>query len=423
MIGLVSGVVVVVAAVLVVVFVVVPKSGGGATPPAAGASHPPAVQPGNEPGVLLHQQAGTGPAVSVNQTPVFSACDVLPLNVVEAAGIRMDPQYTVFDFGADHDTTATPSTFDAFIYGGGQAGTGISNCDYPGLNQKDLIAPELYQAPQDVARTSQEFLQYAADEGGTQRTDRGYAVWTVPNKTDANSWQVGIIGQRNWVNLVIGLNGGSYHGRTPQQVLDGFVSTIVTNLATGPTAPARYSYDKPYAGVPDPCTLFTNDEFRSLTAADSLLVNRTLQFGEREVDPDPGVGLPNAHYLVTGCERNTLSSITENYQSDGPGFGLNAAFDIYRTVDEAKTGEYVECDPRSSAAKVFGPSIQEDVKIGDGRVCYPNEGGRQWRLVFRSGRTVVFLSNIAVTSTGPLDQQARAFVPVGQRIAAAVANM
>jgi hypothetical protein len=98
-------------------------------------------------------------------------------------------------------------------------------------------------------------------------------------------------------------------------------------------------------------------------------------------------------------------------------------FDIYRTVDEAKTGEYVECDPRSSAAKVFGPSVQENVQIGDGRVCYPNEGGRQWRPAFRSGRTVVFLSTIAVTSTGPLDQQARAFVPMGQQIAAAVANM
>ncbi|HEX4725659.1 MAG TPA: hypothetical protein VH333_24320 [Pseudonocardiaceae bacterium] len=423
MIGLIGGIAVVVAAVLVVVFVVVPRSGGGATPPAAVSSHPPAGQPDDEPGVLLRQQVGTGPAVSVNQTPVFNACDVLPLRVVEAAGIRMDPQYTVFDFGADHDTTVTQSTFGAFIYTGGQAGTGISNCDYPGLDQKDLISPALYQAPQDVAQTSQQFLQYAADEGGSHRTEGGYAVWTVPNKTDANSWQVGIIGKQNWVNLVIGLNGGSYHGHTPQQVLDGFVSTIVTNLAKGPTAPATYSYAKPYAGVTDPCVLFTNDEFRSLTAADSLLVNRTLQFGEREVDPDAGVGLSDAHYIVTGCERNTLSSITENYQSDGPGFGLKVDFDVYRSVDEAKTGEYVECDPRSSAAKVFGPSIQEDVKIGDGRVCYPNEGGRQWRLVFRSGRTVVFLSDIAVTTTGPLDQQARAFVPVGQRIAAAVAKM
>jgi hypothetical protein len=423
MIGLISGVAVIVAAVLVVVFVVVPKTGGRSTPPAATGSHPPAGRPDNEPGVLLRQQSGTGPAVSVNQTPVFNACGVLPLGVVEAAGIRMDPQFTVFDFGADHDTTATQSTFGPFIYTGGQAGTGISNCDYPGLSQKDLIESMLYQAPQDVGRTSQQFLQYAADEGGTSRTDRGYAVWTVPNKTDANSWQVGIIGQQNWVNLVIGLNGGSYHGNTPQQVLDGFISTVVTNLTKGPTAPARYSYDKPYADVKDPCALFTNDEFRSLTAVDSLLVNRTLQFGERGVDSDPGVGLPNAHYIVTGCERNTLSSITENYQSDGPGFGLKVDFESYRTVDEAKTGEYVECDPRSSAAKVFGPSIQENVQIGDGRVCYPNEGGRQWRLAFRSGRTVVFMSNIAVTSTAPLDQQAHAFVPVGQQIAAAVANM
>ncbi len=217
MIGLISGAAVIVAAVLVVVFVVVPRTGGGSTPTAAGGSRPPVSRPDNEPGVLLHQQAGTGPAVSVNQTPVFDACDVLPLSVVEAAGIRMDPQYTVFDFGADHDTTVTQSTFGAFIYGGGQAGTGISNCDYPGLNQKDLISPQLYQAPQDVAQTSQQFLQYAADEGGTDRTDRGYAVWTVPNKTDANSWQVGIIGKQNWVNLVIGLNGGAYHGRTPSR--------------------------------------------------------------------------------------------------------------------------------------------------------------------------------------------------------------
>jgi hypothetical protein len=35
------------------------------------------------------------------------------------------------------------------------------------------------------------------------------------------------------VNLVIGLNGGSSHGQTPQQVLNGFVSTIVTNLTKG----------------------------------------------------------------------------------------------------------------------------------------------------------------------------------------------
>jgi hypothetical protein len=86
MIGLISGVAVIVAAVLVVVFVVVPRTGGGSTPPAAGGGRPPASPPDNEPGVLLHQQVGTGPAVSVNQTPVFNACDVLPLRVVEARG-------------------------------------------------------------------------------------------------------------------------------------------------------------------------------------------------------------------------------------------------------------------------------------------------------------------------------------------------
>jgi hypothetical protein len=260
-------------------------------------------------------------------------------------------------------------------------------------------------------------------QGSTQRTEGGMTVLTVPDDTDKNSWQVGITdGTKYFAKLVLSFKGKGYR-ESPQKMSDDFVTTVIKNLQASPLPAPQYTYVAPYTQAPDPCSVFTAEEFTALTGQPDAIVNREFQFGEREIDPDPGIKLPNGFYTTSSCERDTIGSVTED-SADGPEYGLHVDFEFFRTVDQARTGMYAECDPRSSGADVFGPSVQVNIKLGDDRVCYPDEGRNDWRLTFRTGRTIIFMQNVAQLQKSQLQEQAtQVFAPVAQRLIAAVAGI
>lgn len=427
--GLIGGTAVLVAVILVLVFVVIPggrsdhvtgQAEAAGAGPAGGSGANPASVGGR--GIYLRQQPGDQPPPNWNSTTVTSACAVLPLNEVIKAGETFDGAYDVIDVGVPHDTTSSTSV-DSLIYDAGGGSDGLTNCDYPGQDNKDVISLELFQAPENVADQISEFQQYGEDtKGTTQRSEGGMTVLTVPNDTEPNSWQVGIVdGSKYFAKLVLLFKGSGYP-HTPQQMTDDFVTTVIGNLKRSPLPAPTYHYVAPYTQVPDPCSLFTAADFTSLTGQQDDIANREFQFGEREIDPDPGINLPDGFYTQTSCERDTLGAVTEN-ESDGPAYGLHLDFEIYRTAQQARTGMYAECDPRSSGAKIFGPSVQVNMKLGDDRVCYPDEGRNDWRLTFRSGRTIIYMQNVAMLQKSQLQDQAmNVFAPVATQIAAEVAN-
>ncbi|HEY1571926.1 MAG TPA: hypothetical protein VGG05_11310 [Pseudonocardiaceae bacterium] len=427
--GLIGGAAVLVALVLVVVFVVVP---GGRSDQVSGQAEAAGAGGGSDggnggppaDGVYLTQQPGTRPPPKWNSTPITNACAVLPLSEVLKEGITFDGAYELFDVGVPHDVQSV-SKVGAIIYDAGGGSDGITNCLYPGDSNTDDIVVQVFQAPEAVADAISAFNIISTDTAGSEKqTVGGWQVVTVPLKDDKNSWQVGFTdtGHKYFAELDITLRKAGYAGHTPQQVIADFATTIRQNLDKSPLPAPTYHYAAPYAQVPDPCDLFTADDFTTLTGKQDDIVNRKFQFGERGVNPDPGINLPDANYTEMSCERDTIGAVTES-ASDGDAFGIHVDVEVFRNAQQARTGMYAECDPRSSGAKVFGPSVQVSLKIGDDRVCFPDEGRNDWRMTFRSGRVVIFMQNVAMLQKSQLQNEANVFAPTARQMAAQVAGL
>lgn len=426
--GLIGGAAVLVAVILVVVFVVVPGGRSDQISGQAEAAGAGSTGGGNgglpADGVYLTQQPGTQPPPTWNSTPITNACAVLPLSEVTKEGIRFDGSFNVIELAVPHDVQSV-STVGAVIYDAGGGSDGITNCLYPGDSNTDIVNLEVFQVPEKVADAISQFDIISTDTAGSaKKTENGWQVVTVPLKDDKNAWQVGMTdaGHKYFAELDITLKKPSYAGHTKQQVIDDFVTTILHNLDGSPLPAPTYHYAAPYSQVPDPCNLFTPDDFTTLTGKQDDIVDRQFQFGERGINPDPGINLPNANYTQMSCERDTIGAVTES-PSDGDAYGIHLDFEVYRNAQQARTGMYAECDPRSSGAKIFGPSVQVSVTIGDDRVCFPDEGRNDWRMTFRSGRTVIFMQNVAMLQKSQLQNEANVFAPVARQIAAQVAGL
>lgn len=428
--GLIGGAAVVVAVILVVVFVVVPggrsdqisgqaeAAGAGS----AGGSGRSAAEPAD--GVYLTQAPGTQPPPKWNSTPVTNACAVLPLSAVTKEGIKFDGSYDIFDVGIPHDVQSVPK-FGDIIYDAGGGSDGITNCLYPGDGNTDDIDVEVFQEPETVEDAISLFNIISTDTAGSvKQTIGGWQVVTVRLKDDKDAWNVGLTdtGHKYFAKLTITLKKPSYAGHTPQQVVADLATVMRQNLDKSPLPAPTYHYAAPYSQVPDPCDMFTADDFTSLTGKQDDVVDRQYQMGERGVAADQGINLPQGFYTQMSCERDTIGAVTES-PSDGDAFGIHVDVEVYRNAQQARTGMYAECDPRSSGAKIFGPSVQVSLQIGDDRVCFPDEGRNDWRMTFRSGRVIIFMQNVAMLQKSQLQNEANIFAPVARQIAAQVAGL
>ena len=76
------------------------------------------------------------------------------------------------------------------------------------------------------------------------------------------------------------------------------------------------------------------------------------------------------------------------------------------------------CTLFTKDGRMFGPPIDIPTRIGDGRVCMPNTGRGNRRLVFRVGRTVVYLHNWLYADATDLNALTAELTPVARSIAA-----
>jgi hypothetical protein len=230
---------------------------------------------------------------------------------------------------------------------------------------------------------------------------------------DPLQWQVSLFADDYWALLLMKTTQKTYRAGSPQDVVSKLVDGIAANLQRGPTGPAGFAYRPgPYEGFPDPCTLFTREDFRQLYGVDDVgRVFRGLTAGDQPVNDDAGNLM--ARYIRITCSRKAMGKTFAD--DDAP--GLEVEFQVTPDAEQAARLEWVHCDPKSGATKAFGPPLAIPTKIGDGRVCMPNEGRPNRRLAFRAGRTMVFLHNWLYSDATDLPALATKLAPLAQTIA------
>src|SRR2546421_4116880 len=208
----------------------------------------------------------------------------------------------------------------------------------------------------------------------------------------------------------------TYPAGGPHDVVTKLVDVTVANLQCGPTGPASFAYgDGPYQGFPDPCTLFTRADFHQLFGVDDVgRVSRALTAGDQPLTED---GKVTARYIRITCSRKAMG----NTFADDNAPGLEVEFQVFPDAEQAARMEFARCDPRSSA-NPFGPPLAIPTKIGDGRVCMPNEGRPNRRLAFRAGRTIVLLHNWLYSDATDLNVLASKLTPLAQTLAGRLEN-
>lgn len=361
----------------------------------------------NEPGkdIFLAHQPGTGPPLRLGATAAYDACTVLPVSAVRDIGIELDPYFMVMHDHLERDTPtdATAAMTDL---------KGFTNCTWTGVD-KQFVTLKIYQPPYSDDRDRTGRLEFQQRQGAKEESVRGLKKYTVHGgNNDPKDWQVTLFADDYWAQLTMMTKHDTYRAGSPQDVVDTLIDGIAENLLRGPTAPSTFSYSGPYAGFPDPCTLYTREDFRATHGVDDTgRVTRGVTGGDQELRGDSG---ERARYIRISCDRRALGKGFSD--PDAP--ALKVEFHVYPDAEQASLGDFGMCDPKSSGAKVFGPPLEIKTKIGDGRVCMPNIGRDNDPLVFRAGRTLVYLYNWLLAEAKDRNALAAKLTPAAQAIAA-----
>lgn len=396
--------------------VVVPVTLGGnvvisGTPVAAqssGAQCPPAKTAASQQGVFLTMRPGSGAPLKWGATPIYDACTILPLYYLVNSGFLVQQPYDIFVDRPARGNRGGPGYSQS-----NTASRGVTSCSYPGHNAGDRVALQILQKPFND-HDDFSILHLHDDKGKTRHTRSGALVHVVHMDDEQYGWTVNIVTPRASAELVVVLGKQYYGDASRKKTLHTFVQRIVAQLGKPPRPPVSISYKGPYQGTADPCSLFTARDFHTLfDTSDDTHPHRRYRLGERDLVPDPGVDLPEGHYTQIRCQRFSVAA--DEFDKDAP--AMEIQFDVYRSNKQSRTGLYAECDPRSSGADAFGPSVQLKEKIGDSRACFPDEGRNDWRLVFRSGNTVVFLNIWQHVPRSALAHRAKLLTPLARKIA------
>lgn len=356
------------------------NSGGGA--PNAGA------QPGQS-GTLLRQTPGAGSPRNWGSTPVYDACTILPMQQVLDTGIPLEPGSKSYADRVEHDTAGGPGQSHVT-----DVAHGLTNCLYMGTHS-DQVSLEILQAPFNTSDDFDLARGFGAYKTGNYHSQGGFIVYTPPNTP---GWQPGqstvyIFHQTAndmGARLGLWLNNPSYNGKSQTDVINSFVNTVITALNKPPVAASTTSYISPYDTMPDPCTLFTRDDFKQILGGldDDGRPHAEYQQGQQTLAADPGTNAPGGNYIVTSCERATVKADT----TGGGGPGFYTEFDVFQTPALAQQVLAASCSPAPGTSR-NPPPIPVDTKIGDGQTCFTDSGKNLYPLVFMSGRTVVRLQD------------------------------
>jgi hypothetical protein len=356
----------------------------------------------NPPGkdVFITHRPGEGTPFRLGATASYDACTVLPLSALREAGIELDPYPEVRQDFMERDAPGDPAQARMLL-------EGLSNCTWPGIHEQ-TVTLQIFQPPfsHDRDRTSR--LEFLKRNGAKDESVRGLRVFTNHGgNNEPKQWQVSLFADAYWALLLIRTTGSA------QDVVTKLVDGIAANLRRGPTAPATLAYGpSPYKAFPDPCTLFSREDFRQTYGVDDVgRVSRRLTAGDQLLKDD---NEKLARYVRITCSRKAMGTTF----ADDNAPGLEVEFNVFPDADQAARMESARCDPASSAAKVFGPPLAISTKIGDGRACMPNEGRPNRRLTFRAGRTIVLLHNWLYSEATDLNALATKLTPLARTLAA-----
>jgi len=383
----------------------------GIPAPAGPSSTPPA----SPPGVLLHQQPGTGAPHQFGGVPAYDACTVLPLDVVAAAGVPFD-----LDLSSPAELQSARLTEDAADDPNGRGAlsdAGISQCQYPG--QHDLLLTfTIHQAPFDVPESQASHERSLQKEGAKEATVGGFRMLSAGHTDPIRSQSTMIFGQGFYATLDL------LPGHEPDTLRDELVRRAAERLHAPPTGPATYTYSGDFAHVRPPCEIFTSADFK-----------QALGFGT-DGRPVEGYALATSH-TVPAADSGTTGHIEalevttsckqENQAAANSGVGTTPAQAItikltnYLTAQMATEANDYDCAPGKGYRRPFGEPKPIPFSVGDGLSCLFNMGSVQSPLTFKSGRTTVQMTFFDPAGLGDNPTAIRVSSTAAQAVAAKLA--
>ncbi|TWG08336.1 hypothetical protein [Saccharopolyspora dendranthemae] len=354
--------------------------------------------------VALAQVPGTGTPGSYGGTPMFDACEFVPLDAMDNLGLTPTPEMAVlhnyFDGDVPPDRTVEEDTLAPGV------------CGYVFPNQSGVTI-EVYQPP--YSAPDRMVRAQPSPEDGPITQDRGFNVQNYYDETN-NWWDVRVARPDLVVRATVegprDNNGArSKSGLEGKPIADALIQPMLAKAAAGPTPHRQYEFTGRYAGQKDACEVF------SAPAVESVL--------HKPVKPQAfanyfaGDSVMNefdqsvSYRVQTKCSRKTL---TEGGMI-GEGKG-QAKITLSTWQDEkgASTRQTALCRDTIMGVKPVPVPLQ----IGDGPVCATQHGPNAILLNFKVGRATAEIS-VSDALPDPL-QEAQRLEPLAQEVAAQLAK-
>lgn len=357
-----------------------------------------------DPVLALAQKPGTGTPSSYGGTPMFDACEFVPLDALDNLGLSPTPQMAVLHNYFDGDVPPGRTVEEDSL------APGVCNYVFP---KQSGVTVEVYQPPYSAP---DRMLRAQPDpEDGPITQDRGFSVQNYYDAT--NNWWDVRIGRPDLVVRATVEGPRDNHGARSESGLEGkpiadaLVQPMLAKAAAGPTPHRQYEFTDRYAGEKDACEVFPASAVESVLRKPVKPQAFANYFAGDAVmnEFDQSV----SYRVETKCSRKTLTEGGIIGEGDGE---AKLSLGTWQDEKGAATRQTALCrDTIMGVAPVPVP-----LQIGDGPVCATKHGPNAILLAFKVGRTTAELS---VTDTLPDPvQEAQRLEPLAREVAAQLAH-
>lgn len=371
------------------------------------------------PGVLLLQRPGTGPARTFGGTPVYDACTLMPLDVVQASGLRFDTSLGPGPvLKTSHVTADAPDDPNSRSDG---SDVGVSTCEYPGVDD-ELLDLTVYQSPFDAPGSSAQAEKSLRQEGGREGQVAGFRTLSTRD-TNLHTWTTAFFADTFYA--VVHLMAPRNHEPEDPRMAE-VVDRVGERLRTPPSGPSGYAYGGEFTHVPGPCEIFTSDDFRqALGFATDGRPREEYDLAKRHTVPDAmsgTTGQAERFFVSTACTQENQAAANAGVGST-PAQGITVKLENYLTSEMAAQANDYDCARGKGYRHPGGDPKPVPFSVGDGLSCLITVGGGlQSPLGFKAGRSTVEISVFSVKNLKDDATAIRIYTTVANAVTARLAN-
>lgn len=370
-------------------------------------------------GVLLLQRPGAGSAKTFGGTPVYDACTVLPLEAVQASGLRFDTSLAPGPvMKTSHVTTDAPDDPNSRSDG---SGVGVSTCEYPGVDD-ELLDLTIYQTPFDAPGSRDQAEKSLRQEGGREGQVAGFRTLSTTGTT-LHTWTTALFADTFYA--VVHLMAPRNHEPEDPRMTE-VVNRVAERLHSPPAGPAGYAYSGEFAHVPGPCEIFTGDDFRQAVGfGTDGRPREEYDLAERHTVPDAmsgTTGQVEEFSVSTACTQENQSAANAEVGST-PAQGITVKLENYLTAGMAAQANDYDCAQGKGYRHPGGDPKPVPFSVGDGLSCLVSVGGGlQSPLAFKAGRSTAEISVFSVKNLKDDETAIRIYTTVANAVTARLAG-